>query len=257
MNETAAADLPAARRAAILGFLAREGAVQASTLAARLGVSEDTIRRDLKELARDGKCVRVHGGALPAVPASRDYAVRRTEGGEARSRIARAAAGLVENGQIVIFDSGTAVREAAAHIRPDIRFTGVTASPDAALSLAAHPGAEVILLGGRIRKSPMTAAGAETVRAVRDIRADLCLMGVCGLRPDAGLTAEDYEESLLKRAFIEQSADAAVLAGPEKLGAAAPFAVAPLSLLTHLVTSGADKEALAPFAAAGLEIIEA
>ncbi len=257
MNEPASCAPPAARRRDIIALLTRDGALSTSALAARFGVSEDAVRRDLRDLARAGMCVRVHGGALPASPAAKEYIARKSQGGETRERIAQAAAGLVENGSIVLFDSGTAVREAAARIRPDIAFTAVTASPDAALTLAAHPGAEVILLGGRLLKSPMTAAGAQAVAAVREIRADLCLMGVCGLRPDIGLTAEVYEEVPLKKAYVDQSADVAVLAGPEKLGVAAPFTVAPLSRLTHLIAADADEETLAPFRAAGLEIIEA
>lgn len=253
----AIADLPEERRRHILDLLGQEGKVVAVELAGRLSVSEDTIRRDLRELAEAGLLIRVHGGALPLTPATAPYAARIKAPSAARERVARAAAGLVKDGRVIFFDSGAAVRETAARLRPDIKATAVTASPDVALALSAYPDLEVILIGGRLIKSAMTAAGARAVRDVGRIRADLCLLGVCGLHPECGVTAVDFEEAQLKRAFLENSADAAALATPDKLGAAAAHRVAPISRLTHLVTTtDASEDKLAPYRAAGLEIIQ-
>jgi len=256
-DNDASIDLPEERRRRMLDLLGREGKIKAAELAARLAVSEDTVRRDLRELAEAGLLVRVHGGALPVTPAAAPYAVRRTAPSADRERVAQAAAGLAQNGQIIFFDSGATVREAAARLRPDIRATAVTASPDVALTLAGYRDLDVILIGGRLIKSAMTAAGAQAVREVGRIRADLCFLGVCGLHPECGATVVDYEEAQLKRAFIENAADAAALAAPDKLGAVAAHRIAPLLRLTHLVTtSDAPEDKLAPYRAAGLEIVQ-
>lgn len=256
-HDPQALELPEERRRDILNLLGREGKIKAAELAARYAVSEDTIRRDLRDLAEAGLLLRVHGGALPVTPAGRPYAARRKTPSAARDRIAEAAARLVKNNQIVFFDSGATVRETAARLRPDIRATAVTASPDIALALAGFRDLEVILIGGRLIKSAMTAAGARAVRAVGRIRADMCLLGVCGLHPEYGVTAVDFEEAQLKRAFIENAADVAALASPDKLGAAAAHQVAPLSRLTHLVTTtDAPEDKLAPYRAVGIEVVQ-
>src|SRR5271154_3636318 len=104
------------RKSHILSVLRRDGQVVAKALSAELSVSEDTIRRDLRELAEEGLLQRVHGGALPASPAVADFAGRESITTEGKVAIGRAAAKMIQAGQVVILDGGTTARQVARHI---------------------------------------------------------------------------------------------------------------------------------------------
>src|SRR6478672_10923004 len=99
--------LAAERRQHILSTLRHDGKVLATELSVALHVSEDTIRRDLRELAEAGLLQRVHGGALPSSPASASYAARQQQAPSAKAAIARAAVRLLRNGQVILLDGGT------------------------------------------------------------------------------------------------------------------------------------------------------
>src|SRR5215470_16321890 len=158
------------RKQHILAVLETEGQIVAKALSRKLGLSEDTIRRDLRELAAEGKLMRVHGGALPASPAVVDFAGRERLAPAAKVSIGRAAAALVKPGQVVILDGGTTTRELARHLAPDLVATVVTHSPTIAVELVTHPGVEVVLLGGRLYKHSVVAVGAATLEAIGRIR---------------------------------------------------------------------------------------
>jgi DeoR/GlpR family transcriptional regulator of sugar metabolism len=250
--------LSAERRQHILERLRAEGKVLASELSAQLSVSEDTIRRDLRELNEAGMLVRVHGGALPKSPASASYRARALQAPEAKAAIARAAVNLMRDGQVIILDGGTTAQLVAQHLPEQLRATIVTNSPPIAVALAEHAWVEVILLGGQLFKHSQVTVGAVTVAALAEIRADLCLLGVCSLHPDVGISIPDYEETQVKRQMIRSSAEVVALASPEKLGTAAPFMVAPLAELTHIVTERSVAEAtLAPYRALGITVVQA
>lgn len=223
------------RKHHILGILQREGQVVAKAVSLELSLSEDTIRRDLRELAREGLLQRVHGGALPASPALADFAGRQHLAPEGKAAIGRAAAALIQPGQVVILDGGTTTLQVARHLPRDLRVTVVTHSPTVAVELAEHPTAEVVLIGGRLFKHSVVAVGAAAVEAIGRIRADVYFMGVTGVHPEAGLTTGDLEEAHIKRALHESAAETIVLASSEKLGAASPYLVAPLGEISGLV----------------------
>ena len=222
---------------------------------ADLGVSRDTIRRDLDELAAAGVLKRVHGGALPAAAGGAPWAVRREQAVEAKEAIAHATAKLLHPGQVIFLDAGTTALEVARALPPDLDATIVTNSPPAAAVLADHPTAEVILLGGQLRKDAIAAAGAATVEAIERIQADVCVLGVCSLHPEIGISVLDLEESYVKRAMIDHAAEVVAVTAADKLGSAGPYVVAPLDQLTRLVTdTTAAKDALAPFRKLGIEV---
>src|SRR5215813_4024561 len=120
--------LTSQRKQYILNILRRDGQVVAKTLSQELGLSEDTIRRDLRELAQEGLLQRVHGGALPASPAIADFAGREQIFMESKVAIGRAAAGLIKPGQVVILDGGTTCVQVARHLPPNLQATIVTHS---------------------------------------------------------------------------------------------------------------------------------
>ncbi|TLN04218.1 DeoR/GlpR transcriptional regulator [bacterium] len=250
--------LTAERRQYILNRLRQDGKVVAVELSAELELSEDTIRRDLRELATAGLLQRVHGGALPSSPATAPFTARQQQSAQAKSAIARAAAGLMQDGQVIILDGGTTALLVAQSLPDELRATIVTNSPPVATALAEHPGIEVIVIGGKLYKSSLVTVGAAAIESIERIRADLCMLGVCSVHPEAGVSVPDSEEAYVKRAMIESSAEVAALVSTEKLGTAASFVVAPITALTHLVTEAGLPEAmLAPYRQRGLTIVTA
>jgi DeoR/GlpR family transcriptional regulator of sugar metabolism len=226
--------LTAQRKKLILNRLSADGQIVAKDLAQELGKSEDTIRRDLRELAQSGQLQRVHGGALPASAAVGDLKTREQVSPKDKVALGRAGAAKIRSRQVVILDGGTTALQVAAHLAPDLRATIVTHSPTVALEAAKHPHVEIIMLGGRLFRHSMVNVGAALIDAASRLRADLYFMGVTGVHPDAGLTTGDAEEAAVKRALHERAAETVVLASSEKLLAASPFLIIPLKEITLL-----------------------
>jgi DeoR/GlpR family transcriptional regulator of sugar metabolism len=244
------------RQALILETLRREGKLLASEWSERLNISEDTVRRDLRELARQHKLQRVHRGALPRSKSLPAYTARQYQAPEAKRAIAAAAAKLVHDGQLLFVDGGTTTLQLACHLPEELRATVVTNSPAVAVALAMHPAVEVILLGGRLYKPAQVTVGAAAMEELRSFHADVCFLGVCSVHPEVGLSIEDFEEAHIKRAMIAGSAEVAGLVIAENLGTALPFVVAPVEALTYLITDARDgDERLAPYGRLGLSVI--
>lgn len=234
--------LTSQRKQLILEKLEAEGQVQSTALSLFFSVSEDTIRRDLRELAAEGRLQRVHGGALPASSAIAPFAERQSVKMDAKKRVARRGAQLISPGQVVIIDGGTTTSELITFLPPDLRITVVTHSPGIALGLVDHPCIEVILIGGRLYKHSIVTVGAATIEGINNIHADLFFMGVTGVHPEAGLTTGDYEEACIKRAFSGRAAETVVLASPEKINTASAFVIGDLSLVNMLVVENTTDE---------------
>jgi len=246
------------RKQFILARLARDGQVIAKALSQELESSEDTIRRDLRELAQQGRLQRVHGGALPSSAAVGALALRQAVAPVDKLAIGRAGAALVQPGQVVILDGGTTTAQLARHLPRELQATVVTHSPGIAVELGEHPNIELILLGGRVFKHSMVSIGAETIQAAGQIRADLYFMGVTGLHPEAGASTGDYEEAAMKRALHARAAETVVMASSEKLGAASPFVIVPAkAIATLIVPASTPRKSLRAYAALGITIVAA
>lgn len=223
-----------------------------------MGVSEDTIRRDLRELAQEGLLQRVHGGALPASPAITDFAGRELLAPQGKIAIGRIAAGMVRPGQVIILDGGTTARQVARHLPLELKATVVTHSPTIALELVNHPDAEVILIGGRLFKHSVVAVGAAAIESIANLHADIYFMGVTGVHPKTGLTTGDFEEAAVKRALSQAAAETIVLASSEKLNAASPYAVVPLNEISGIITERAVNPSLTrPYEKMGIKVTQA
>ena len=232
------------RKQLLLDRLRQDGQIVAKAFSEELGISEDTVRRDLRELAAEGRLQRVHGGALPASAAVGNLQTREQLAPEDKRALGRAGAALVLPGQVVILDGGTTSLQVVQHLPLDLRATVVTHSPTVAVALAGHAQVEVLMLGGRLFRHSMVNVGASVVEAAAQLRADLYLMGVTGVHAEAGLTTGDFEEAAVKRALHQRAAETVVLASLDKLGTASPFSVAPLRALAALVVPAATPQAL-------------
>jgi DeoR/GlpR family transcriptional regulator of sugar metabolism len=227
--------LAAERRDFLLTRLHTDGKLVAKDVAAELGIAEDSIRRDLRELAAAGLCQRVYGGALPVSPAAADYATRTTVAASSKQRVAAAAVNLIRPGSTVLLDGGTTAL-AVARAVPAFPVTIVTHSVTVAAALVDHPTAEVLVLGGRLFKHSAVTCGAATAEAANQVRADLFLLGVTGVHHEAGLTTGDADEAAMKRTLAAQSAETYVLASTEKVGTASPFTVLPPTAVSGIIT---------------------
>ncbi|MDD7928103.1 DeoR/GlpR family DNA-binding transcription regulator [Microbacterium thalli] len=226
--------LAASRKDLLLTRLRADGRIVAKDLAAELGVSEDSIRRDLRELDAAGLAVRVYGGAVPASPAVVDYGARQSVATDSKRRVARFAASLIEPGSTVIIDGGTTALATVQALDRALACTIITHSPTVAAALLEHA-ADVIIIGGRLFKHSAVASGAAAVEAARGLRADRFLLGVTGIHDEAGLTTGDPDEAAMKRALAAQAAETFVLGSAEKIGAVSRFAVLPLEDVTGVV----------------------
>ncbi|HEF5788065.1 DeoR family transcriptional regulator [Burkholderia multivorans] len=246
------------RKKLILDRLARDGQVHAGELSVEFGISEDTVRRDLRELASEGLLQRVHGGALPVSPALAPFELRRDIESDAKQRIARQAASMIAPGQTAIIDGGTTSAWLAKALPADLCATIVTHSPTVATALAGHPSVEIILIGGRLYKHSIVAVGAAAMEGISRIHADWYFMGVTGVHPTAGLSTGDFEEAAIKRALAARAAETVVLASSSKLNAASPFVIGEITLAqTIVVEKSADRELLKQIETAGVTVVRA
>lgn len=253
-----AAMLASQRKEYLLKVLKESGQVVAKSMSRTLGLSEDTIRRDLRELAGEGRLQRVHGGALPSSPAVADFAGRQQLATAAKDAIGRTAARMVRPGQVVILDGGTTTLQLAKHLPSDLQATVVTHSPTIAVALVNHPAIEVVLIGGRLFKHSVVTIGAAAVEAIARIRADIYFMGVTGIHPQAGLSTGDLEEAHVKRALSASAAETYVLISAEKLNAASPYVIAALTEVDGIIVeAGIPAQSLEAYQRAGLSVIRA
>ncbi|MBE2315622.1 DeoR/GlpR transcriptional regulator [Solirubrobacter sp. CPCC 204708] len=244
--------LAATRHDAILDALAAHGTVATTELAERLGVSVDTVRRDLLELEHSGHLRRVHGGAVRPAPGKRRFVDRVAEGASGKAVVGALAAQLLRSGQLIAVGGGTTTLELARALSPELSATVVTTSPDVAVALRDLPDVDVIVPGGRLDRTSQTLVGAETIAQIQTLRPDLCVIGACSVHPEYGITLREREEAQVLRALVERSHRLVVLATAEKLGTAAPHVV---SERIDALVSDAPAAELEPYAQAGIELV--
>lgn len=222
--------------------LRAQGRVEVGALAVEHGVSEDTIRRDLRALAARGLVQKTHGGAV-AVHVQALGALDRAEVLPGpKQAIAQAAAARVEPHQCLFIDAGTTnlalarlLRDREA-LRP---LTVVTHAWDVAQQLIDDPGITLVMAGGRWSPTVRGFLGPQAEATLRAHRADLAFLGTCALHPRTGLTSTDPDDARIKRAMIDSAARRVLLGDASKLERVAPHAVAPLEELDALITDTA------------------
>jgi len=240
----------------ILDQLRRQGQVQLTPLSQALQVSEDTVRRDVDELARQGLLTKIRGGAVAPSPIPGAYQAREQHDAGAKQEIARKALTLVQDRQMVILDGGTTVGWLARLLPASCRLRVATNSLPAATALLDHPGVEVHMAGGRLHAPYRVNLGAETVDFFRQLRADACFLGAYGLHPQAGLTVANAEEAAVKRAMVKASSHVVALVTPEKLGTAESHVVCEAAAIHTLVTAGTvPEQVLAAYRELGVRIL--
>lgn len=236
--------------------LGRYGKVLAADLAVDFSVSEDTIRRDLRELARQGHCRRVYGGALLPSPDTGTLATRVVSQPDAKAALAQETVKLVRNGQTLFIDAGSTNLAIARALPPQLKLKIVTNAPAVAVALSGHANHAVVVLGGQFDHAKGACLGPQTIREAALIFADMVILGACGVDSAIGVTALDPAEAEVKRTLVAQSSLLVIAATSDKLGTIAPFKVADASQIDHLVVE-ADAADAADFAARDINVLRA
>lgn len=245
------------RRQRITELLASEGKVKAQQLVALLRVSEDTIRRDLKEMAEQGLLRRVHGGAMPAAPLAKGAPWHERAGVEAEEKaaLAKAAREALGDARVLFIDSGTTNALFARHLPREARLTVVTHSPEVALALCEHDRCEVVMPAGRLNPRTASLTGPDVLRLIESVHADLCVLGVCAISAAAGVTCAEFEEQAIKQAMVRRARHTLAMVTASKVGEILPYQVAEPDAVARLFTTAAeDDPALVAISALGPRI---
>jgi len=197
--------LPEQRQAFLQQILLEKGRVIVTDIAPRLGVSEHTIRRDLQQLARQGLCKKVYGGAVSQLKQSTTFEKRMVQSVVEKSNVAEKCAQMIKPNTCIFIDSGSTYLAMVAFIPDDMALTIVTNSPQIACALSSRKAGELILLGGKIDPNTGSTLGLDTINQVRNMVFDQTFIGVCGLDPQVGLSAVYYEDACFKKEIIAQS----------------------------------------------------
>ncbi|MGH8052593.1 MAG: DeoR/GlpR family DNA-binding transcription regulator [Stenotrophomonas sp.] len=226
--------LPQERQQRILNQLQATGRVVANDLAIAFGVSEDSIRRDLRDLASRGLCRRVYGGALLPTPQFDALPARIQRTDDGRSALAAYAASLIQPGQVILLDAGS-TNVVIAQLLRDKKVTVVTNAPAVADALAGESATDVLMIGGKIDPQSGGAIGAIALQQLMQVQADVCIPGACAVDPETGVWGINVEECAFKQAMIRVSGMTLIVATHEKIGARASFRIAGIDQVDHLV----------------------
>ena len=245
------------RRRAILEILNREGRVLVLDLAKRFETSQVTIRKDLEDLHAHGLIHRTHGGALPSREgALEDPTLREKEKlhRKEKLRIAEAAARLVQEGQVVILDSGTTTTAIARALRHFQNLTIVTNAVNIAAELSGTA-VEVILTGGTLRKNSFSLVGPIAEETLHRLNADLLFLGVDGFDVQYGLSTPNLLEAKVNRVMVEVAKRIVAACDSSKFGRRSLSLIVPPSALHEVITDrGAPKSDVKMLKKAGIEV---
>jgi DeoR family transcriptional regulator, fructose operon transcriptional repressor len=247
------------RHQVILRKLRSEGQLRALDVAHELGVTHETVRKDLLQLEGRGLLTRVHGGALPVETLSYEPSVTaRTTLAPEKRRIAAAAADLVPAEGAILIDAGSTTAALAENFPMTAKLTVVTNALPVALTLMAYPNLSVHTVGGRVRPTTMAEVDHWALRALGEVRVDVAFLGANAFSVEHGLSTPDDSEAAVKRAMVTAARRTVLMADHTKLGRVAVFKYAEISAIDVLVTDkGMAMKDVRALQAVGVEVIRA
>jgi DeoR/GlpR family transcriptional regulator of sugar metabolism len=249
------------RQRQIIKWIEAQGEATVSELAEKLGVSQMTIRRDLRELAAQGAAERVHGGAVMRVQERLFHRKPVMEGAEeeadVKRRIGEAAAAMVEEGETIFIGAGTTTLAVAEALKDRRDITVMTNALTVANSLANSQGITVLVTGGILRSGNLSLIGFPAERNLQDVRADKVISGIRGIDPDIGLTSDDLHEMKTNLAIMAISKTLIVVADHTKFGCVAASRTAPVTAASTIVTDvQAPEHMVAELRKQGVKIVQ-
>ena len=244
------------RQAYILHQVNLHNKVLSSNLSHEMNVSEDTIRRDLLELTEQGKIIKVHGGALSYSFSNFYTPVNNVYSHANKKTIAEKAASLIKNGMFILTSGGTTVIELARNLPRDLTGTFISGSIPAIVEYMHHPNIEVIVIGDKISKNSKITVGGEAIAKIKQIKAELCFLGINAIDVNHGITDNDWDVVQLKKAMIESAQKVICLSISEKVNSFQPIKVCDLDEIDTLITElDPNNELLKPYMDAGVEVL--
>jgi DeoR/GlpR family transcriptional regulator of sugar metabolism len=229
--------LAAERKQRILELIQRGRGAAVSDLSQQFGVTEETVRRDLNRLEREGLLSRTHGGAMPRQGDVEDlpYRTRHLTNLDAKRDIAAKAARLVENGASVMLDSSTTAFEVLAALESHRDLTLITNSARI-LSAPDSTRHTIISVGGELRRRSMTLVGPLATQAIGQFKADLALISCKALSLTAGIMDANVADADMKRAFIGGARRVCLLVDGDKFDKTSLIAIGGLEPIDVVVT---------------------
>jgi DeoR/GlpR family transcriptional regulator of sugar metabolism len=247
--------MAAERQKEIEKRIRKNGRVLASDLAREFKTSEDTIRRALRDLAAQGLCTRVYGGALAVSPASGTAQQRRKEAGDRKLALGKKLVSMVRPGQLLFIDAGSTNLAAARSLPEGIGATVATHDPVIASVLTGRTDITLITVGGQVNPLVGAAVDGQALRVILDMRPDLLFLGLCAIDSENGIAAFYSEDAQMKRALIEQSGSVAIAVLNEKLSTSAPFHISSVEVVSDLVIEAdAPRSQISSFQSRGMRV---
>lgn len=220
----------------ILNRISKDHRIYVTTLSEELGISDDTLRRDLVELESKGLLTKVHGGAIAKSGISIKFTERLHTAITIKQQMATKVIPLFKEGDIILMDGGTSNLEVARQIPKDMELTIYTNSFPIVNELFNHPKLDLLFLGGKVFSSSQVTVGISVFQVLQTISPDWVILGISDIHPEKGLTCPDREEAMIKRCMIERGRKRIILADSYKLDTARAYYVASLGDIDYIVT---------------------
>jgi len=244
------------RQAYILHQVNLHNKVLSTDLSQHINVSDDTIRRDLQELAEEGKLIKVHGGALSPSFHHGSLSSREVYSYTQKRIIAQKAASLIQDGMFVLTGGGTTIIELAKALPPQLHATFISGSIPAVYEYMNHPNIDVIVIGDKISKNSKITVGLEAISRIRQLRADLCFLGINAINLESGVSDNDWEVVQIKKAMIESAQKLVCLTISEKINSQQPIQVCEIKKIDTLITElPCNDPLLYPYTKAGITVL--
>jgi len=244
------------RQAYILHQVNLHNKVLSADLSQLINVSDDTIRRDLQELAEAGKVIKVHGGALSPSFHKGHHNAKEVYSYTQKKLIAQKAVSLIQDGMFVLTGGGTTIIELARALPPQLHATFISGSIPAVFEYMNHPNIDVIVIGDKISKNSKITVGLEAISRIRQIKADLCFLGINAINVERGVCDNDWDVVQIKRAMIESSQRLVCLTIAEKIDSQQPIQVCGCDQIDTLITElSPDDEVLQPYKNVGITVL--
>ena len=248
----------AERRKYILDSIVRDGLVKVADLASSLGVTQTTIRKDLNHLEQEGLLYRAYGSALPTTIPVMDINLNNKKliNFEAKQRIARAAATMIEENDSIILSSGSSIAIFAESLKAKGRLNVVTTAVNISMHLGDVQGVTVMQVGGILYSNTLSVVGNDAIQAIKSVYCSKLFIGVDGFSLDHGITCGTVEEAELTQQMINSAAQTIVLADSSKLGKRGFARICSIDKISVIITdSGLPEESRRLIEALGVRVV--
>lgn len=244
------------RQAFILHQVNLHNKILSTELSKQINVSDDTIRRDIQQLAEDGKIIKVHGGALSPSFHNSHAAPNHVYAYNQKKMIAEKAISLIKDGMFVLTTGGTTIIEMARALPPGLHATFISGSIPALAEYIVHPNIEVIAIGDKISKDSKITVGPDAISRIKELKVDLCFLGVSAINLETGVSDNDWEVVQIKRAMVEASKRLVCLTISEKINSRQPFQVCDSKKIDTLITElSPGNQLLSEYVKAGIKVL--